>query len=80
MLLPGFRVTNDERAALRTAFPECAIENYLDWCGCFHTAAAFGLGALFDAPPSPRLYVHLNRRSGGHWMLIAARVGPAPQP
>jgi len=80
VLLPGFRLPRDEAAALRAAFPGFALENYLDWCGCFHTAAAFGLAALLDEPPpAPRLYVHLNRRPAGHWMLVAARSWPGPR-
>jgi hypothetical protein len=79
VLLPGFRVQQHQLAALREAFPDFVVENYLDWCGCFHTAAAFGLGAMLDTPsPTARLYVHVNRRPAGHWMLIAARAYPAP--
>lgn len=78
VLLPGFRLTAEELDALRKSLPAHTVENYLDWCGCFHTAAAFGLGALLDEPrPAAGLYVHFNRRSGGHGMAIALRVRPA---
>lgn len=81
VLLPGFRVPNDELDALTRSSPGLMVERYLDWCGCFHTAAAFGLGALLDEPPpESRLCIHINRRPAGHWMLVAARAYAAASP
>jgi len=75
VLLPGFRLPAGETAALATAFPAAHARDYLAWCGCFHTAAAFGLAALFDDPrPQPALYLHLNRDAGGRSMLIGVRI------
>lgn len=75
VLLPGFRVPNEILDTLLRSIPELAVERYLNWCGCFHTAAAFGLGAVLDEPqPNSRLYIHINRRPAGHWMLVAARA------
>ncbi len=81
VLLPGFRVPNEALDKLLRPIPGLTVERYLNWCGCFHTAAAFGLGALLDEPPpESRLYIHINRRPAGHWMLVAARAYAAASP
>jgi hypothetical protein len=75
LMLPGFGLTGPEITRLGAALPDAAIENYLAWCGCYHTAAAFGLAALLDHPrPAPALLIHVNRDAGGHAMLIALRI------
>ena len=73
-LLPGLRIEPAEIRQLREALPDLRVQDYLSLCGGFHTAAAFGLAALFDAPVTPGLFVHLNRDSSGHAMLCAVRV------
>lgn len=73
VLLPGFRLTAGETAAFAAALPAARVHDYLTHCGCFHTAAAFGLAALFD-DPRPGLYLHLNRDAGGRGMLIGLRI------
>jgi len=79
VLLPGFRVRPADLDALHTALPGFEVRQYLPACGCFHTAAAFGIGSVFDTP-GPGLIVHVNRRPAGHWMAIAARAfATAPQ-
>lgn len=74
VLLPGFRLVAEEIQALRAALPDAQMRDYLAWCGCFHTAAAFGLAALFDETPPPALYLHVNRDAGGRGMLIGVRI------
>jgi len=75
VLLPGFRIRPEELASVCEAFPGCAVERYVDWCGSFHTASAYGLGTFFEAPtPSARLCIHINRRPSGHWMAVVARA------
>ena len=73
-LLPGLRIEPAEIRQLSQALPDLRVQDYLSLCGGFHTAAAFGLAALFDAPVTPGLFVHLNRDSSGHAMLCAVRV------
>lgn len=75
VLLPGFRLEKAETARLATAVPNLETRDYLAHCGCFHTAAAFGVGALFDHVwPKPTLAVHINRDSAGDLMLVALRL------
>jgi hypothetical protein len=74
VLLPGFRLRNAEISMLAAALPAARTENYLAHCGCFHTAAAFGVAALFDRPePETTLGLHINRDTAGRIMLIALR-------
>lgn len=75
VLLPGFRLEKNEIARLATAVPDLETRDYLAYCGCFHTAAAFGIGALFDNVwPQPTLIVHINRDGAGGLMLVALRI------
>lgn len=72
-VLPGFRLDRIDVAAM-AALPGVTPHPYLDRCGGFHTAAAFGVGALFDPPGPPAgLAVHVNRNSDGHFMLVGIR-------
>jgi len=75
-LLPGFCIEPTESARLAQALPELKVQDYLALCGGFHSAAAFGLAALFDTPAAAGLYVHLNRDLTGHVMLTGVRVLP----
>jgi hypothetical protein len=75
VLLPGFRLEPSETARLAALRPGVETRNYLTHCGCFHTAAAFGIGTMFDHPsPRPTLVVHINRDSAGGLMLVALRL------
>jgi hypothetical protein len=73
-LLPGLRTEPADIQRLTQAFPDLRVQDYLGWCGGFHSAAAFGLAALFDPPVTPGLFIHLNRDAGGHAMFCAVRV------
>lgn len=73
-LLPGLRMETAVIENLLRAVPDLQVQNYLTWCGGFHTAAACGLAALFDAPVEPGLFVHVNRDRSGRHMLCAVRV------
>jgi hypothetical protein len=75
-LLPGFRLTADELHALQIVFPDTAVHPYLEQCGCFHTAIAFGVAAQLDAvQPAPGLVIHLNHDATGRVMLTGLRTG-----
>jgi len=76
-LLPGFRLEPVEVAALGRALPQARIDPYLETCGCFHTAAAFGLAARLDKPRRA-LAIHVNRDLVGRAMLIVARIESDP--
>lgn len=73
-LLPGLRMELLEIENLCKDMPELQIQNYLAWCGGFHTAAACGMAALFDAPVQPGLFIHVNRDRSGRHILCALRV------
>lgn len=73
-LLPGLRMEPADIENLLQAAPELQKQNYLAWCGGFHTAAACGIAALFDAPVQPGLFIHVNRDRSGRHMLCAVRV------
>ncbi len=74
-LRPGFRLTPEDVAALAKRLPGLVSEPYLGYCGSFHSAAAFGIAALFDrGHTSPQLYLHLNRDSVGHTMLVGLKT------
>jgi Beta-ketoacyl synthase, N-terminal domain len=73
-LLPGLRIEPAEVEHLVRALPDLQVQDYLAFCGGFHTAAAFGVAALFDPPVAPGLFVHLNRDTSGRAMLCAVRV------
>ena len=73
-LLPGLRIEPAEIVRLTRTLPNLRIQDYLAFCGCFHSAAAFGIAALFDTPVAPGLFVHLNRDASGHVLLCAVRV------
>jgi hypothetical protein len=73
-LLPGLRIEAVEIERLAQALPDLRVRDYLGLCGGFHTAAAFGIAALFDPPVTPGLFVHLNRDASGRAMFCAVRV------
>jgi len=73
-LLPGLRIEPAEIQLLTQALPDLRVQDYLGLCGGFHSAAAFGIAALFDPPVTPGLYVHLNRDASGHAMFCVVRV------
>ena len=73
-LLPGLRIEPAEIQRLTQAMPDLRVQDYLGMCGGFHSAAAFGLAALFDPPVTPGLFVHLNRDASEHAMICAVRV------
>ena len=62
--LTGFRTrrVNDARR------PQDAVYDYLKYCGCFHTAAAFGTASVFDEPIEG-LCVHTQAGHNGHWQI-----------
>jgi len=73
-LLPGLRIEPAEIQRLAQALPDLRVQDYLGFCGGFHSASAFGIAALFDPPVTPGLFVHFNRDASGHAMFCAVRV------
>lgn len=77
-LLPGFRLDKKHIEGLLNRLPQAEIKNYLKYCGCFHTAAAFGIASVFDQPHSePALYFHVNSNLYGRTMVVGVRAFPA---
>jgi hypothetical protein len=75
-LLPGFRLTLGDISALLARLPRATLTNYLSYCGCYHTAAAFGIGMLFDeAGAPPARCFHVNRDATGRTLVIGVRRG-----
>jgi hypothetical protein len=76
-LLPGFRLTLGDISALRGKLPRAPMADYLSYCGCYHTAAAFGIGMQFDdAAARAMRYFHVNRDAAGRTLVIGVRRGP----
>lgn len=74
-LLPGFRLERAQAVRLAALLPGVECEHYLDYCGCFHSASAFGLAAIFErAHAEPRRYFHLNADQTGRLMLVAVEA------
>jgi len=74
-LLPGFRLTAEDRSALARHLPAANVTEYLHQCGCFHTAAAFGLARTLESgKDSRRLVLHLNRKGHDQWMVVGIRI------
>ena len=76
-LLPGFRLEEANINNLLNRLPEMELKDYLDYCGCFHTAAAFGLASVFDEKrKEPALYFHINRNTYGRTMIVGVYAFP----
>jgi len=75
LLLPGFRLDTAEVNALTAGTHGLIVQNYLVYCGAFHTASAFGIAAVFDKPRAkPALVIHVNRNVVGDVMLVMLRT------
>jgi len=73
-LLPGFRLSPDDMKHLIHTSPDVEVQPYVQQCGCFHTATAFGLAAALDVPgDADSLVVHFNRNRTGQWMIVGIR-------
>lgn len=74
-LLPGFRVNAGRLDALTKAIPGVKVRRYLDYCGCFHTAAAFAVASVFDMPhKSDSIYLHVNSDIEGRTMAVVFKA------
>ena len=75
--LPGMGLTAADRTALAHAFHDGVVEDYLAYCGCFFTAAAFGIAMACERGyTAPQLLIHINRDSEGRVMAVAIRLLP----
>ena len=74
-LLPGFRLNNEDVKKILKGFPAMECKNYLNYCGCFHTAAAFGIASVFDEKEeNDTIYFHLNRNLFGRLFIVGVKV------
>ncbi|MBI5561668.1 MAG: hypothetical protein HY894_02260 [Deltaproteobacteria bacterium] len=79
-LMPGFRMDGAETAALAGRL-DAGVKDYLKYCGCFHTASAFGLASVFDGPrKTEAVYVHVNRNAEGRAICAGIKAYPTPLP
>ncbi|MBI5235974.1 MAG: hypothetical protein HY886_06980 [Deltaproteobacteria bacterium] len=75
VLLPGFRLERTHIASLVGRIAGIEVCNYLPFCGCFHTATAFGIASVFDAPHErDTLYLHVNNNACGRTMAVLIRA------
>ncbi|MEK6790168.1 MAG: beta-ketoacyl synthase N-terminal-like domain-containing protein [Deltaproteobacteria bacterium] len=75
ILLPGFRLEQGDIAALYSRITFMPVNNYLNFCGCFHTASAFGIASVFDTPHErDTLYLHVNNNASGRTMAVLIRA------
>lgn len=75
VLLPGFRLEQEHLRTLHNRITGIEVNNYLHFCGCFHTAASFGIASVFDAPhESATLYLHVNSNASGRTMAVVFRA------
>ena len=66
VVLPGFGIDPDVIAGIETDKPEWGIWNYLELCGRYPTASAFGIAASLEADAhSGKTMVHVNRDAFG---------------
>ncbi len=76
-LLLGFRLDKKHIEGLLNRLPQAEIKNYLKYCGCFHTAAAFGIASVFDhAHTEPAIYFHVSSNLYGRTMVVGVRAFP----
>jgi hypothetical protein len=73
MLLPGHGLSAAQRDALARALGGASCRDYIEECGCYPTAAAYGIGATFDAAPITGLGVHVNLDDRGATAVVVIR-------
>lgn len=74
-LLPGCGMTAEDRAALAARLPAAKFQSYLEYCGHFLTASAFGVASQFDEPTPPGgTLVHINRDAAGATGIVLLRM------
>lgn len=72
-LICGAGLTAQEKAALSEQLPRAQWRTYIEYCGSFPTAAAFGVASNMEQA-SPGLWAHINRDADGETMLIGWRI------
>ena len=73
-LLPGFRLSIADISALSGRMRRAQWIHYLPYCGCYHTASAYGIGMLFDQPATiAARYFHVNRDATGRTLVVGVR-------
>lgn len=70
----GAGLTAQEKAALSQQLPRARWRTYLEYCGSFPTAAAFGVAHGVEQA-SPGRWAHINRDADGETMLIGWSTG-----
>lgn len=73
--LPGFRLRAHDVSELTTGIEDIGVGDYVQYCGCYPTAAAYGIAATVAAPPArATLWAHANRDETGRGMVVLWRT------
>ncbi|MBI5885420.1 MAG: hypothetical protein HZB85_02420 [Deltaproteobacteria bacterium] len=74
-LMPGLRLSGAHARALSMRLHGAKVRDYLGLCGRFHTAAAFGIAAIFDSMhETDTLYIHVSPNTEGRTMIVGIRA------
>ena len=74
-LLPGLRLSAAHIEAVLRRLKGIQVRDYLCLCGRFHTAAAFGIAAIFDSRyAEDTLFIHVSADTGGRTMLVGVKA------
>jgi hypothetical protein len=60
IILPGFRISDIACQALKQKISLSSFSHYTQYCGCYHTAAAFGIAEAVNNYPANSTLVHIN--------------------
>ncbi len=72
-LMCGSGVSETEREALASVLPSAQWQSYVEYCGSYPTASAFGLVSGLR-PSTPGAWAHINRDVDGGTALMTWRV------
>lgn len=70
----GGELTSSDRAALIAVFPHASLHDYIQHCGSYPTAAAFGIVNQIEQAPVRGDWLHVNRVEDGAVTLVRWRA------
>jgi hypothetical protein len=72
-VLPGYGLSAVQCDAVARVFSGAARRDYIGECGCYPTAAAYGIATLFDDAPAGGVAVHVNCDDRGATAVVVLR-------